>query len=118
MMLIQKHKIKVGGTLHDKRIKLLPGQRIELCEFKNTHSLNETARAYNVSKKLVLLYTNEESARKARETRKLYQLDGRLKKYYQGEQRAIQSARVADWRARCKDILSTNAYIEKYACEL
>ena len=105
MMTIDKLGVKIPRDKL-KSVKLSIEEKNELITYRNSgHSLNDTARKFGVSKKLVLLYTNKTSLEKAKETRKLYQLDGRLKKYYLGDEREKQTKRVADWRERRKAIL-------------
>lgn len=64
-------KIKLKG-LQDRRKKLTDEQRNEIKELYGTgcYSLNGLAKRFNVSKKLILLIVNEESAEKAKQYRK------------------------------------------------
>ena len=67
----KSEKIKLKET-QDRRKKLTEGQREKIRELYSTglYSLNELARQHNVSKKIILLIVNKESAERAKEYRK------------------------------------------------
>ena len=67
----KSEKIKLKG-LQDRRKKLTDEQREEIRELYGTgcYSLNGLAKQFNVSKKLILLIVNEQSAEKAKQYRK------------------------------------------------
>lgn len=67
----KSEKIKLKG-LQDRRKKLTDEQREEIKKLYETgfYSLNNLAKKFGVSKKLILLTVNENSAEKAKQYRK------------------------------------------------
>lgn len=67
----KSEKIKLKG-LQDRRKKLTDEQREEIKELYGTgcYSLNDLAKKFGVSKKLILLIVNKDSAEKAKQYRK------------------------------------------------
>lgn len=67
----KSEKIKLSKE-QDRRVKLTDEQRAEIKELYETgcYSLNDLAKAFNVSKKTILLIVNKDSAEKAKQYRK------------------------------------------------
>lgn len=85
-MAYKETRIKLEGTLYDRRVRLTPEERASLIEDKGKLSQRQAARKYGVSRRLVCFIWNPEMHTIAKAQYKERRKDGR---YYKKEKHTL-----------------------------